>query len=154
MADIRMSQGHEDALKLHLEALYLRRVVLGSHYQTAGSCYKVACLIDRQGDAKSAMYLSPMLLAKVSLDFRADVYVFRELLKETLAMYRSSYAADGGVARTLFKMSKVWDASGDHKAAQNALQEATKLLVRFEKNTKHKSDMEVRFDALVTYMDR
>lgn len=54
LADVRMKQGHPDALKLHLQALVLRKDVLGNHYQTAGSCYKVACLFLERGDLKAA----------------------------------------------------------------------------------------------------
>lgn len=54
LADVRMKQNHGQALDLHLEALRLRKEILGSHYQTAGSCYKVACLLQKEGELAHA----------------------------------------------------------------------------------------------------
>ena len=49
-----MSALHKQALNLHLKAPQMRKKVLGNHYQTAGSCYKVACSLRDKGDLVNA----------------------------------------------------------------------------------------------------
>ncbi|KAL9041858.1 MAG: hypothetical protein Q9214_003963, partial [Letrouitia sp. 1 TL-2023] len=101
LADVHMKRGDESALHLHLQALGIRKDVLGSHYQTAGSCYKVACLLYTQGDAQGS----------------------QQLLSEALAMYEHAYSAQGGAARTMFKLAEVL-------TQQGLVDEANKLSLR------------------------
>jgi len=54
--NIRLTQGDlQDALRLQNIALTIRQKVLGTHIQTAASCYRVGDLLDRTGDRDAAL---------------------------------------------------------------------------------------------------
>ncbi|QYT04349.1 NB-ARC domain-containing protein [Trichoderma simmonsii] len=132
LADVRMKQGHPDALKLHLQALVLRKDVLGNHYQTAGSCYKVACLFLERRDLKAA----------------------RELLEEAVTIYEASFACEGSLARTLVKLSKTVLEMGEEAKAREILTKAIGLLKILLTDLPQEKDMLEKLDSLVPYVDR
>ncbi|KAK1756630.1 hypothetical protein QBC47DRAFT_413146 [Echria macrotheca] len=131
-ADVRMRQGYkEEALNLHLQALRLREEVLGRHYQTAGSCYKVALILQERGDLENA----------------------QQLLEKALDIYEESFSQAGGAARTMFKLGELLILRGSRDKGLKLQQEAAERRASLTGSAPEDGNPD-GYDDLIPYVDR
>lgn len=145
-----MKQGHSEALKFHLHALSLRKDVLGSHYSTAGSCYKVALFFLQDENLTSAKYVAVSTVVKTLTDLPS----IRELLEDALEMYQHAYSAKGGIARTLYSLAEIAERENKAEVARSMKAKAQALKQQLNLFASPEEDSIACYDALIPYMDR
>ena len=110
-----------------------------------------------QGDPTHIFLASGLSSTLYVCENFANMRVQRNLLEEALAMYKSSFTATSGVARTLFKLSQVYETLHEEEKAKAALDEAmtmARTLGGTASSPDNERELEAMFDSLVPYMDR
>jgi tetratricopeptide (TPR) repeat protein len=133
-----------------LKALKLRLDLLGEHYHTAASCYKLG-LVYRTIDIKTSRYVNichittPVTLTPVSRDF----------FLKAAEVYRKIYISDGPRARALYQLALVHEELGNIKDAEKIGNEAFELLRRLKGEGLRRENVSIQmYDQLVGFMER